>query len=81
VVLQTDFLSMLSTTLVAPTSTGAPSSSFRPEIELLGKTTRVMVEQTVAVAPQRLGEFAGRLSPAEMLEVDEALHLVLGLMR
>jgi mRNA interferase MazF len=40
-----------------------------------------MVEQTVAVARQRLGEFAGRLSPSELLEIDEALHLVLGLVR
>ncbi|WP_433422337.1 type II toxin-antitoxin system PemK/MazF family toxin [Microtetraspora malaysiensis] len=81
VVLQSDFVPALSTLLVAPTSTSARPTSFRPEIELLGKSTRVMVEQTAAVAPERLGSFAGRLSPAELLEIDEALHLMLGLVR
>jgi mRNA interferase MazF len=81
VVVQSDLLPMLSTLLVAPTSTSVRPTSFRPEIELLGKTTRVMVEQTAAVAPERLGPFAGRLSPTELLDIDEALHLVLGLVR
>ncbi|WP_245646964.1 type II toxin-antitoxin system PemK/MazF family toxin [Microtetraspora niveoalba] len=81
VVLQSDFIPALSTLLVAPTSTSARPTSFRPEIELMGKTTRVMLEQSAAVAPERLGPFAGRLSPAELLEIDEALHLVFGLVR
>jgi mRNA interferase MazF len=81
VVVQSDFLPGLSTLLVAPTSTSARPATFRPEVDLLGKTTRIMVEQTVAIAPERLGDFAGRLSPAELLEVDEAIHLVFGLLR
>ncbi|MEU7984497.1 type II toxin-antitoxin system PemK/MazF family toxin [Streptosporangium canum] len=80
VILQSDFISHLSTVLIAPTSTGAPSAPFRPEIELLGKQTRVMIEQTTAVAPHRLGDFAGRLEPQELDEIDEALHTVLGLL-
>ncbi|MCC5577629.1 type II toxin-antitoxin system PemK/MazF family toxin [Microtetraspora sp. AC03309] len=80
VVIQSDFIPALSTLLVAPTSTSARPTSFRPEIELLGKSTRVMLE-TASVAPERLGSFAGRLSPAEPLEIDEALHLVFGLVR
>ncbi|MGS2641903.1 type II toxin-antitoxin system PemK/MazF family toxin [Streptosporangium sp. LJ11] len=81
VILQSDFLSHLSTVLIAPTSASAPPAPFRPEVELLGKQSRVMVEQTTAVTPHRLGDFAGRLDPAEIEEVDEALHTVLGLLR
>ena len=81
VILQSDFLAHLSTVLIAPTSASAPPAPFRPEVELLGKQSRVMVEQTMAVAPHRLGVFAGRLDPAELEEIDEALHTVLGLLR
>ncbi|ROP37965.1 type II toxin-antitoxin system PemK/MazF family toxin [Saccharothrix texasensis] len=69
----------LSTWLVAPTSTSARPASFRPEIELNGQPTRVLVEQTTAVDPQRLGDLAGRLSLHEMNEVDTALRTVLDL--
>ena len=79
VVVQSDDLP-LSTWLVAPTSTGRQGASFRPEIEIEGEKTRVIVEQLAAVDPQvRLGDFAGRLTPTEMREVDVALQLVLGL--
>jgi mRNA interferase MazF len=45
-----------------------------------GTTTCVLVEQTAAVnAETRLGEFAGRLSPSELADLDRALSLVLGL--
>ncbi len=45
-----------------------------------GTTTHVLVEQTAAVnAETRLGEFAGRLSPSELDDLDRALTLVLGL--
>ena len=79
VVVQSDDLP-LSTWLVAPTSTGRRSASFRPEIDVDGVTTRVMVEQLTVVDPQtRLGEFAGRLDNAELRAVDRALQAVLGL--
>jgi mRNA interferase MazF len=80
VVLQSDSLA-LSTWLVAPTSTSALAASFRPEIEVLGRRTRVLAEQTAAVDPQRLGDAAGRLTYEEMRNVDAALRLVLGLTR
>jgi len=65
---------------VAPTSTGRRAASFRPETQIDGRPTRIMVEQTSAVDPEtRLGEFAGRLSAEEMLAVDRALIDVLGL--
>lgn len=79
VVVQADELSGLSTTLVSPTSSSAQPSTFRPTIELEGVETRVLVEQTTVVDPQRLGRSAGRLSATEMRDVDEALALVLAL--
>jgi mRNA interferase MazF len=79
VVVQSDDLP-LSTWVVAPTSTGRREASFRPEININGTKTRVMVEQMTVVDPQaRLGEFAGRLDAAELRAVDAALLAVLGL--
>lgn len=79
VVVQSDDLP-LSTWIVAPTSTGRRGASFRPEIEIDGTRTRVMVEQLTVVDPQkRLGEFAGRLANSEMQAVNVALQAVLGL--
>jgi mRNA interferase MazF len=79
VVVQADALLALSTVLVAPTSRAAPPRSFRPVIDVQGQTTRVLVEQVTAVAPERLGESVGRLSAGEQRNVDNALALVLGL--
>jgi mRNA interferase MazF len=78
VVVQSDLLP-LSTWLVAPTSTSARPASFRPEIELNGRPTRVLVEQTVAVDPSRLGDLVARLPLHDMSEIDNALRVVLGL--
>jgi mRNA-degrading endonuclease toxin of MazEF toxin-antitoxin module len=39
----------------------------------------VLVEQTTAVATDRLGASVGRLSASELSDVDTALALVLGL--
>jgi mRNA interferase MazF len=79
VLVQSEELLGLSTVLVAPTSRSARPATFRPPIELDGAQTRVLVEQTTVVDPQRLGRSAGRLDAAEMRAVDEALLLVLGL--
>ena len=65
VVVQADYLN-LSTILVAPTSTSARPSDFRPTITIDGTETR-------------LGDFAGRLDAEELTELDRALALVLGL--
>jgi|SRR5919108_2221273 mRNA interferase MazF len=78
IVQATEFLD-LSTVLVSPTSTHARPASFRPSVTLEGEETRVLVEQTTVVDPQRLGRSAGRLDAQELRAVDEALTLVLGL--
>lgn len=77
-VLQSDSL-LLSTLLVAPTSTRSRSAWFRPEISIAGTPTRVLIEQTAAVDLSRLGEAEGHLTADEMDEVDHVLHLVMGL--
>jgi mRNA interferase MazF len=79
VVVQADEFLDLSTTLVAPTSTSARPASFRPPISLDGVDTRVLVEQTTVIDPQRLGVSVGRLDARELRAVDEALGLMLGL--
>jgi mRNA interferase MazF len=79
VLVQADELLGLSTVLVAPTSQSVRPASFRPEVEIAGEQTRVMVEQLRALDVGRLDDFEGRLSAAEMRELDEALTLVLAL--
>ena len=79
VVVQADELSMLSTWLVAPTSTSARPATFRPEIEINGRRTMVLAEQASAVDPSRLGEHVGHLGFDELRAVDAALRLVMSL--
>lgn len=69
----------LSTAIVAPTSTSAAAATFRPQIEIEGRPTRVMVEQLRALDIERLDQLAGRLSAREVGAVDQALALVLDL--
>lgn len=81
VVVQAHELLSLSTVIIAPTSTRALPASFRPEVEIAGEPTRVLVEQLGAVDPSRLGESHGLLGFDELKEVDRALLAVLGLER
>jgi mRNA interferase MazF len=79
VIVQSEALLGLSTAIVALTSRGAAPATFRPRIEVRGETTRLLVEQLRAVDVQKLTDFAGRVSPREQLEIDDALALVLDL--
>ncbi len=79
VVIQADELLPRSVVVVAPTSQSARAASFRPEIDLDGQKTRVLVEQIGAVDASRLADLAGHLTPEELWGVDEALLTVLGL--
>jgi mRNA interferase MazF len=80
-VLQADELLGLSTVIIAPTSTQALSASFRPEVEIDGARTRLLLEQIGAIDPSRLGESHGLLARDELHDVDRALAIVLGLTR
>jgi mRNA interferase MazF len=79
VVVQTDLLSGLSTVVVAPTSTSALPTVFRPEVEVAGRRTRVLTEQIRALDRSRLGRRVGTLAQTELRTVDDALKLALGL--
>ena len=79
VVVQADEFLPRSVVIVAPTSRSARAASFRPEIDVAGETTRVLVEHIGAVEVRRLGKLSGHLSPEELWGVDEALMTVLGL--
>jgi mRNA interferase MazF len=79
VIVQADALLGLSTAIIAPTSRSAAPATFRPEINVGGESTRVLVEQLRTVDLDRLDEHVGRLGPGEQRAVDDALELVLGL--
>jgi mRNA interferase MazF len=79
VIVQADEFLGLSTTLVSPASTSARAASFRPTITVAGTDTRVLVEQTTVVDPQRLGAPAGRLEVEELRAVDDAVALIFGI--
>jgi mRNA interferase MazF len=79
VVVQSDVMLPRSVVVVAPTSRSAKPASFRPEVEVVGGSTRVLVEQLGAVDVQRLGRRVGRLTTEEMWSVDDALAVILGL--
>jgi mRNA interferase MazF len=65
--------------LVAPTSASAHPATFRPTIALPDGETRVLVEQSTVVDPERLGRSTGRLAATELRAVDDALRLILAL--
>jgi len=79
VVVQADELLPRSVVIVAPTSRSARPASFRPEIEIGGTVTRVLVEQLGAVDVQRLGKRMGHLTIEEVWALDDALATILGL--
>ena len=79
VVVQCDAMLPRSLVLIAPTSPSARAASFRPELEVGGQHTRVLVEQVGAVAVDRLGEQIGRVTIAQQWQIDAALLTVLGL--
>lgn len=79
VVVQSDAFLPRSVVLVAPTSASAKAASFRPEIEIEGSSTRVLVEQVGGVDINRLGDLAGHLTSEEQWGIDNALLTVLGL--
>jgi mRNA interferase MazF len=70
---------LLSTVLVAPTSRSALPRVFRPTITIRDEETQVLIEQTTAVAPERLGELVGHVSRDELEQINNSLRLALEL--
>ena len=79
IVVQSDAMLPRSVVLVAPTSTSARAASFRPELDIEGRKTRVLVEQVGAVDVSRVGTRVGRVTPEQQWHIDAALLVVLGL--
>jgi mRNA interferase MazF len=79
VIVQADGLLGLSTAIIAPVSRSAAPATFRPEVDVAGDATRVLVEQLRAVDVGRLDDHVGHLTPEEQRAVDDALELVLDL--
>jgi mRNA interferase MazF len=79
VALQSDDL-LLSTVIVALTSTSCAPSMNRPEVDLAdGRTTRIMVDQITAIDWSRLGDPIAHLSYDDMQAVDVAIGNVLSI--
>lgn len=78
VVIQSDAFAC-STVTVALTSTSAHQTIYRPEIDFLGATTRVLTDQIYSVDHGRLGDFMGALEFDEIENLDRALLLKLAL--
>ena len=78
-VLQAEGMAGWSTVIVAPLSSSARESVFRPRVEQKGKETRVLLESTRALDNGRNGKKLGSLSADEMIDVNIALKKVLGL--
>ena len=66
-VVQSDAMLQCSVVLIAPASTRSRSASFRPEVEIDGEKTEVLVEQMGAVDVSRLGDLVGHLTAEESL--------------
>ncbi|GLZ79393.1 hypothetical protein Afil01_42000 [Actinorhabdospora filicis] len=79
VIIQSDSFAT-SVVTVAITSASAAPAIYRPEIEIDGHRTRVLTDQIYSVSPDRFGKFKGALDPAEIMALDSALLLKLGLM-
>ncbi len=79
VIVQTDVFAW-STALAAPTSASAPAGLFRPRIDIGEKASVVLVDQTAPVDPQTsLGRMVGRVSMAELQDIEAALRRLLEL--
>lgn len=64
---------------VARAAPSPGAASFRPEIDVDGRATRVLVEQLGAVDGARLGKHVGHVTPEEQWGIDDAVTTVLGL--
>ena len=64
---------------VIPTSTSAQPAVFRPEIEVAGLSTRLLVDQIRSIDTAYIGDPVEVLDPISMSEVSDALVRYLGI--
>ena len=79
VVVQSNECRWLQTVIVAPTSTSAQATIFRPVVTVRGRQTHLMLDQLSTVDRDRIGQKVGHLAPGEMAEIESSLILFLGL--
>ena len=79
VVLQAHGMAQWSTVLVAPLSTSALATSFRPRVVVKGTETLALADQVQPLAADRLGRRLGSLDADELIELEAAVRKVLGL--
>ena len=79
VVVQSNLMLPQSLVSTAPTSSAAKVALLRPEIEILGNRTRVLVEQLAALDVNWLGNRVAQLGRDTMWVIDDALGIVLDL--
>jgi mRNA interferase MazF len=53
---------------------------WRPEIDMDGTTSRVVIDQMTCIDPGRLGDLTGRLSAGELADLNRALTWMLGIL-
>ncbi|WP_462188215.1 type II toxin-antitoxin system PemK/MazF family toxin [Frankia sp. CcWB2] len=71
-----------STVTIAPTSTSAQASTFRPEVIIAGRSTRILIDQIRTIDSAYVaGELVDYLSRDDMAQVEHTLSCYLGLLR
>jgi mRNA interferase MazF len=70
---------LLDTGVVVPTSTSARAATFRPEIVVEGRRTRVLCEQIRTLDARRIDAVVSTLSSTDLHSVEDALEIVLDL--
>ncbi|ESZ99944.1 hypothetical protein CcI6DRAFT_04637 [Frankia sp. CcI6] len=71
-----------STVTIAPTSTSAQASTFRPEVIIAGRSTRILIDQIRTIDSAYVaGELVDYLSRDDMAQVEHTLSRYLGLLR
>ncbi|MGB4967008.1 MAG: type II toxin-antitoxin system PemK/MazF family toxin [Candidatus Saccharimonadales bacterium] len=73
--------SPLSVCTVIPTSTSARPGIHRPEVQIAGRPTRLLVDQIRTIDTDYVGETVDYLTHAQLAEVESALGHYLGLAR
>ena len=84
VIVQDDIFSTASVTVCGFTTNEVDAPHFRVPVLTtpengLDHDSRIMIDKTMTVPRHQVGERLGRLTPADMMRVDRALALFLGL--
>jgi mRNA interferase MazF len=64
---------------VVPTSTSAGASVFRPEVEVNGRRTRLLIDQIRTIDIDYVGDMVDYLARDQMAELEHTLARFLGL--